>query len=52
MEQALGTTQAENVWNATFLKLACEQLGQEVESFKKKSDGKRSTGPKGAGQVG
>ena len=45
LEQALGKTQAENVLNATFLKLACEQLGQEVESFKKKSDGRRSTPP-------
>jgi transposase len=52
LEQALGTTQAENVLNAAFLKLACEQLGQEVESFKKKSDGKRSTPPGGVGRAG
>ena len=45
LEQALGTTQAENVLNATFLKLACERMGLEVESFKKNSDGKPSTGP-------
>ena len=49
LEQALGKTQAENVLNATFLKLACEQLGQDVESFKKKSDGKPSTGPEESG---
>ncbi len=52
LEQALGKTQAENVLHATFLKLACEQLGQDVESFKKKCDGKRSTGPQGPGPVG
>ncbi len=49
LEQALGKAQAENLLNATFLKLACEELGQGVESFKKKSDEKPSTGPQGAG---
>ena len=43
LEQALGKTQAENVLNAAFLKLACGRLGEDVEDFKKKSDGKRST---------
>ena len=43
LEQALGQTQAENVLNAAYLKLACEQLGEEVEKFKKKSAGRRST---------
>ncbi len=52
LEQALGKTQAENVLNATFLKLACEQLGQEVESFKKKSDGMRSTPSESSNCVG
>ena len=52
LEQALGQTQAENVLNATFLKLACEQLGQEVESFKKKSDGKQFTPPEKSNRVG
>jgi transposase-like protein len=45
LEQALGRTQAQSLLNATYLELACEQLGQEVEAFKKKSDGRRSTGP-------
>ena len=52
LEQALGKTQAENVLNATFLKLACERMGMDVESFKKNSDGKPSTGPKGSAQAG
>ncbi len=52
LEQALGQTQAENVLNATFLKLACEHMGMDVEIFKKNSDGKPSTGPKGTGQAG
>jgi len=43
LEQALGRTQAQNVLNEQYLKLACEQLGQEVESFVKKCDGGRST---------
>jgi hypothetical protein len=29
--------------NGEYLKLACERMGEEVEAFKKKSDGKRST---------
>jgi transposase-like protein len=44
LQKALGQTQAENLLNAEYLKLACEQMGEEVESFKKKSDGKRSIG--------
>ena len=52
LEQALGKTQAENVLNATFLKLACERMGMDVESFKKNCDGKPSTGPKGSAQAG
>lgn len=35
LKEALGQTQAENVINQEFLKIACEQMGQDVESFKK-----------------
>lgn len=45
LQQALGQTQAENVLNGAFLKLACEALGQDVETFKKKSVGQRCTPP-------
>ena len=37
LKEALGQTQAENVINQEFLKIACEQLGKDVESFKKKA---------------
>ena len=43
LQQAFGQTQAQNVLNAEHLKLACEQLGLDVEAFKKKFAGKRST---------
>jgi transposase-like protein len=36
LKEALGQTQAENVLNQEFLKIACEQMGQDIESFKKK----------------
>lgn len=36
LKEALGQTQAENVINQEFLKIACEQLGKDVENFKKK----------------
>ena len=45
LEKALGQTQAESLLNAEYLKLACERLGEEVESFKKKSDGKPCIAP-------
>lgn len=45
LQQALGRTQAENVLNAEFLKIACEQLGQDVPTFKKNIDGERCTPP-------
>jgi transposase len=45
LERALGQTQAENVLNQAYLKLACERLGVEVEAFKKKSAGRPSTPP-------
>lgn len=37
LKEALGQTQAENVINQEFLKIACEQLGQDLEAFKKKA---------------
>jgi transposase-like protein len=43
LERALGQTQAENVLNASYLELACAELGMDVEAFKKKSDGRPST---------
>ena len=46
LQQALGQTQAENVLNAQYLKAACEELGEDVERFKKKSDGGQSTPPR------
>lgn len=45
LKKALGQTQAQSLLNAGYLTLACEQLGQDVEAFKKKLDGKRSTTP-------
>lgn len=44
LEKALGRTQAEKLLGEEYLKLACEQMGQEVEAFKKKSDGSVSGG--------
>jgi transposase-like protein len=40
LEQALGRTQAQNVLNEEYLKLACRELGQDVESFKKNARGR------------
>ena len=37
LKEALGQTQAENVINQEFLKIACEEMGKDVESFKKKA---------------
>ena len=37
LKEALGQTQAENVLNQEFLKIACEEMGRDVESFKKKA---------------
>jgi len=42
LKEALGHTQAENVINQAFLKIACERLGLDVEDFKKKADMMRS----------
>jgi transposase len=45
LQQVLGHTQAENVINQAFLKIACEKLGEEVEEFKKKADTQQSEKP-------
>ena len=37
LKEALGQTQAENILNQEFLKIACEEMGQDIESFKKKA---------------
>ncbi len=46
LKEALGQTQAEKIIGEEFLKIACEQLGQDVEKFKKKVDTKRFTDQK------
>ncbi len=51
LKQALGETQLRNVLNESFLEIACEKLGQDVEAFKKKADTKRSTDPKRRGKA-
>jgi hypothetical protein len=38
LKEALGQTQAENVINQEFLKIACREMGQDVDAFKKKAD--------------
>jgi transposase-like protein len=43
LKEALGQTQAENILNQEFLKIACEEMGQDVESFKKKAGTKPFT---------
>jgi hypothetical protein len=43
LQEALGRTQLENVLNESFLEIACERLGEEVEAFKKKAATKRCT---------
>jgi hypothetical protein len=40
LQQALGQTQLKNVVHEAMLELACEQLGVDVASFKKKADAK------------
>ena len=37
LKEVLGQTQAENVINQEFLKIACEQMGKDVETYKKKA---------------
>ena len=46
LKEALSETQLRNVLNEAFLEIACEQLGQDVEGFKKKAATKRSIEPK------
>jgi transposase-like protein len=46
LERALGQTQAQNVLHAAYLEQACESLGEDVETFKKKAGGVRSTPPR------
>ena len=46
LEQALGRTQADKVLNEVFLEMACDELGQDVEAFKKKVDIEVSIRPK------
>ena len=46
LKEALGETQLRSVLNESFLEIACEQLGQDVEAFKKKAATKRSIEPK------
>jgi transposase-like protein len=41
LERALGQSAAERLLAEQYLKLACGRLGEEVEAFKKKSDGRR-----------
>ena len=43
LQHALGQTQAQNVLNAEFLKIACEDLACDVETFKKKVGTSRFT---------
>lgn len=47
LQQALGQTQLKNVLNESLLEIACEQLGTDVETFKKKADTKRLCRPGG-----
>ena len=49
LERALGQTQAARILEEEFLKRACAQLGQEVEAFKKKSDGWSCMPPRNGG---
>ena len=42
LQNALGQTQATSLLTAEYLELACEQLGQDVDALKKKSDGSPS----------
>lgn len=52
LERALGQTQAERVIAETYLEVACERLGEEVEGFKKKCDGRRRGGLTGEASRG
>ncbi len=41
LREALGQTQAEKIIGDAFLEIACENMGVEVDAFKKKVDTKR-----------
>jgi transposase len=43
LQEVLGKTQMKSVMNESFLEIACEQLGVDVEEFKKKVPTKGST---------
>ena len=45
LQEVLGKTQMKSVMNESFLEIACEQLGVDVEEFKKKVPTKGSTDP-------
>ena len=45
LQEALGKTQMKSVMNESFLEIACERLGVDVEAFKKKVATKGSTDP-------
>ena len=45
LQRALGQTQVENVLNAEFLKIACEELDCDVDAFKKKVATRQFAGP-------
>lgn len=45
LQRALGKTQVLSILNEEFLRIACDQLGQDIESFKKKVATKQSTSP-------
>jgi transposase-like protein len=49
LKEALGQTQAEKLLGDAFLQIACEQLDQEVEQFKKKADTMRFIAPPSRG---
>ena len=42
LKEVLGQTQAEKIIGDAFLEIACENMGVDVEAFKKKVDTKRS----------
>lgn len=46
LQRALGQTQVENVLNNEFLKIACDELACDVETFKKKVGTTRSIKPR------
>jgi transposase-like protein len=47
LEQALGRTQMGRMLDESYLRLACEALGTDVASFKKKAGTPRCTPPQG-----